>query len=407
MTIGSIANNPAMNPFNPMFGVGGVQNNQWVNINNVNMRGNPLMPDVNTSIRTAGNTLLGLFRGLGATFPPIRAATSDSAVAGITIDQDTFRTTRNRIPNDMRVEVFQTAQAQANAGFTLARAGREPAVGNFGFQIEIGGETHNFNVNVGASDTNFDIQRRMANAINDADIGIRASVATQITAGEQTSRITLTAAQTGTDHAFTVSGDMAEMMGLTQATQDARNAEFSINGGPVRTSQTNNVELQRGMTLNLRDVGQTEITFARDTEGASRQVHDIINVINEMLNLPRPGRRTGLSGVERLQADIHGALRNFSRELSMVGITLGREGLRINERTLSRAIEDGSINNVFNSNSPFINRMERIANHAARSNRYVNAPAPVPLNFNPRNAQTSGFSMQNAFSDWSFMNVMG
>ncbi|MCL2217837.1 MAG: hypothetical protein FWB91_12590 [Defluviitaleaceae bacterium] len=402
MTIRDIARNPAMNPFHPMrAGFGGGQN-PWFN-NSPNAGFPQTAPDTNAAIRTAGHRLMEVLRGLGTTFPPIRAESSSPDVARVTIDNSRLRTTQ--IPRDMQVEVQQVARAQVNTGDALVRTDREVDTGSFTFEIEADGDTHEFTINIGAADDNLAIQRRMATAINQADIGIRATVATGANAGQQTSTLTLTAAQTGTDNAFTVTdvtGNLAESMGITTTTQESRNAIFALNNGAVQESQTNNIEIREGITLNLRDVGQTEITFSRDTENAAGRVQDIVSAINSMLNIPASGRATGVRGIDRLNADIRGALHTFSSQLAQSGINVGRRGLTINEATLGRAIEDGSIGRLFNSGAPFMNRISRIADQAATSNRFTNAPAPVNMT-NHNNL----FNFGNVFTHWSFINMMG
>ena len=410
MTIRDIARNPTMNPFHSMHrtSFGGVQN-PWFN-NRPNFVFPQNAPDTNASIRATGHQLLDALRGLGATFPPIRTETSDANVASVNIDHSRFRTTQ--VPNDMTIDVHQRARAQVNAGDALVRTERAVDTGSFTFEIEAGGEAHEFTINVGAADDNIAIQRRIANAINQADIGIRAAVTTGTAAGQQTSTLTLTAAQTGEDNAFTVTdttGNLAEAMGITTVTQYSLNAMFAIDGGAMQEAQTNNIEIRAGLTLNLHGEGTAEITFVRDTENATGTVQNIVSALNSAFNVPTAGRATGVRGVDRFFADIRGMLHTFSNDLARVGINVSRTGrMTVNEATLGRAIDDGSIGRLFNAGSPFMNRLNRIADQAATSNRFANAPAPVSANlFNPQQNVFNLFDFQNAFNSWSFINMMG
>jgi flagellar hook-associated protein 2 len=223
----------------------------------------------------------------------------------------------------MNVDVRQTALAQQNAGTTQIADGNAVSPGNFSFAITTGGQTHNFNINVAADDDNSTIQQRMADAINQRNIGINATVTTGTNAaGGATSTLNLAARQTGTNNAFTVTdttGNLASTMGITDISQNARNARFAINGGNEQTSQTNNISIRDGITLNLHNVGTTDITFGRGfggigvgNVGGSSSVNmatNIVNALNFALGVSNIAgtSQSGVRGHHRFVADIRGA----------------------------------------------------------------------------------------------------
>ena len=409
MTFRSISANPNLNR-----GFWGGINNSWNN--NQNFRVSrpssfPTIHNTSSSIRIAGNRLMEALRGFTsgsfATFPPMVSSSTASNVATGAVDHSVRNV--NHLSQSLTINVHQLARAQVNQGDAMSSTDRAVDTGRFTVGIFNGETNHEFEIHVRAGDTNETIQRRLADAINESNIGIRATIsagtnATDRNPAYRTTRLTLTAAQTGTESAFTVtdiSGNLAQALGIREVTETAQNAIFSIRPGRVEESQSNNISIGRGISVNLQGVGQAQISFGRDTERADTMVRNIVGAINNILNLPTSG--SGVRGEDRLVRDMRGALQTFSADLARVGIHVRRNGeITINENALRGAIQAGTIGDLFGSDSPFMNRIGRIAHQAANTNRFTNAPIPVEIN-RPFNL----FDFGNAFTHWSFINMMG
>ena len=409
MTIGNVSANPNLSR-----GLFGRVSNQWSSNQNFGVSGTSVsaaIPNTSSSIRVAGNRLLNAVRGFTegnfATFPPMVSSSTNRNVATGAVDHSVSNA--NFPSQNVTIDVQQLARAQVNQGDALSATDRAVETGRFTIGIFDGERNHEFEIHVRAGDTNETIQRRLAEAINDSNIGVRASVTATTSAAdrnpaERTTRLTLTSAQTGTESAFTVTdiaGNLAETLGIREVTEAAQNAIFSMRPSRVEESQTNNISIGAGVSVNLHGVGQAQISFERDVARADTMVRDIIGAINNILNLP--ANRNGVAGEDRLVRDMRGALQTFSADLARVGIHVRRNGeISINESALRGAIQSGTIGDLFSSGSPFMNRVGRIANQAANTNRFTNAPAPVEVQ-NPLNS----FNFGNAFPHWSFVNMMG
>ena len=409
MTIRSMATNQ-LNVFRfngmqfPGMNTPGIGNNQNTNTNNnaaqttanIRNQGRNILEAVNGFTQEGGNR---------SVFNAIIGASSAQDVATVAVDGN--RTISSMRPQDTRIDVSQIAQAQANHGYVLDAEDSALNSGGFVFAVESGGRSHTFTVNVLDSDDNESIQRRMAQAINNSGLGVRATVETVTNedTGETTSALNLNAAQTGTNSAFSVTdvtGNLAGTMGITTANQEARNAVFSLNNGANRTSQTNQISLAAGVTATLGGVGRTEMTFRQDTAQTTSAITELVNSINSALNNTRSadGR-----GSERFISDIQGMNRTFANQLGRVGVTVGNDGrLSINQDRLNTAAQNGSLERVLGDNSAFMNRVQRIGQNASRENFYVNAPAPVNFNFGGSN---NGFDFGNMFDSWGSMNFFG
>ena len=410
MTIGNMARNQVMINRIMVGDFGGVRGNQgltpqnpmWPNAGgNLNVNNNFA---TSPSVREAGRGMLESIQNITprqSPFSNLQAATTNADVATATVDNT--RISRINPPRTTTINVEQTAQAQANVGDTVEARGRAVESGNFAFTIEAGGRTHEFTINVLDTDNNETIQRRMAAMINQRNIGVRAEVATTAATNEapMASALTLTAAATGTNAAFTVTdtrGDLAATLGVDTVTTEAQNAIFRVDGGPVRTAQTNQISIAQGVTANLREAGTATISFARDTTQAISAVTSFVDSINAAL---RNTRVSDGPGAERFVSDIQRMNRMNAPALNRAGIDVGMDGrLEINEERLERAAQDGSLERLFSRDSAFVNRAEQIATNATRTNLYQNISSN--FSFNPGGQM---FFPQGG-NTWSMLSVL-
>jgi hypothetical protein len=322
----------------------------------------------------------------------LEGRTSNADAATVTVNNS--RLIASVPPRDTTIDVRQNALAQTNTGDTLTATDRAVGSGTHSFSIEVGGTTHDFNINVTAGDNNASIQRRMATAVNDANIGVRAGV----TAANGETTLTFTAAQTGTNSAFTVTGNIADEMGVTTTNQAARNAIYSINGGFDRVAQSNEVSIGAGVTATLRGEGRTNITFGQNVQAVTRAATDLVNAINSAL---RNTNANDGRGSERFLNDLQGLNRTYASQLSRMGIDVQNNGqLAINQERLASAAADGSLGRLLDSSSGFGARVERISNNATNTRHYRNALNP--LDFTSPN---TGFNFGNTSGSWNMMNM--
>jgi len=367
-------------------------------------------PVTSAAVRRAGNDLFQAVRGFTlsdrrSAFSRHQGVTSDSKVATVSVNNSltTSFGVQNLTKNPIELEVRQTAQAQINAGQAMNSFGRGVSEGVFNFEIETSSGVHSFSLTVGASDTNETIQRRMALAINQRDIGITASAetsgATQNAA--RTTALTLTANNTGTNSAFTINdtSGLTAAMSVANATQEARNAVYSTDGVNERTSQSNTVSLAAGVTATFQDTGTTTVSLERDPRAATDAVTNFVNSVNSALNSVNASDGRGSA---RFVSDLQGMTRSNSAALSRVGITVSRNGqMTIDTVRLERAARDGSLEQLFASGQFGINaRAERIASNATTTNTYNDMPAVFSAN---RSSGQINFQMPNMNSlGWLF-----
>jgi flagellar capping protein FliD len=275
----------------------------------------------------------------------LQGQTSDNDVATVQINNS--RTIASMPPRDTTVNVEQIATAQVNQSDALTSSLRNVDADNFTFEIQSGNRTHTFNITVGENDTNAIIQRRMAEAINTRDIGVRAAVASGVEDGAATTTLTLTGTQTGAVNAFEVrdvTGNLAAAMQLDSVTTEAQNAIFTINGD-TRETASNEVNIAAGVNLTLTGEGEANITFGRTTAQSISAMRDLVSSINSAIRGTNPNHGRGS---QRLVNDLIGANISFESSLARIGINVQQNGqLSINEDQLQAAAADGRLDQFF------------------------------------------------------------
>lgn len=328
-------------------------------------------------LQSALRSILGR-HGANTPFGADRPVSGDDEI--FTIRSADANRLRHVNTDDFSVDVMQLAQAQQNAG-TRHTANQRTSLdaGSHHIGIRIGNQQFDINFTVGANDTNRDVQNRIATAINARNIGVTASVNTQ----DGQSSLVLESRETGIANAgqpnFSVvsrqgndPGSALNFLGISNITQQAQNAEFSVSRGgvqgAVQTSRSNDVNIGFGVELTLAGVGNAEITMERDTTGQQNALRSMVNAFNDMIQAARDsGSNT------RLERDLNRMARTFNTSLERVGIFMNRDGwMDINEERMARAAESGELEQFARggrdgSGTGFIGSLGRLAENVSRN----------------------------------------
>lgn len=249
-----------------------------------------------------------------------------------------------------KVKVDSIATSQVNSGIYLSKA--SPSVVDTGvneFNITIGGKTTKVSAAIAAGDTNEQALIKLRDAINKANTGVKASIITDEQSGQK--KLELMSDKTGTDHAFEVedvTGNAMSATGVTNATQQASNASYSINGGDTQTSQSNSIVLEKGKvtaTLAAPTTEEVTIEVKPDSDKIISQVKGLVESYNTMYSRLKeaggvmdPSVRRGLDSVFSSSAyEQFGITRNADGTLKLHEEQL-RHSLSANFEQTSRAI---------------------------------------------------------------------
>lgn len=288
---------------------------------------------------------------------------------------------------DMTVDVQQIAQGQRNEGTarTATQNAREAGftAGSHHLGIQIGERTFDISFTVSATDTVQSVHQRIANLVNNRNIGVQASVVTTGTGANAQSQLVLESRETGANQQFTITesrvGNAATVLDIANRTQEAQDAVFRVNRGftgALQTSDTNEVNLGFGVTATLHGTGEAAVSFERDEIGQINAFRHMVNSFNNMMTEARNAFGAG----SRLERDLNQVLRGQTGALRRVGINVGADGrMSIDENRMAAAAERGDLERFVSrervgTQSGFMNRLTRIADQAARNPASFTAP---------------------------------
>lgn len=214
--------------------------------------------------------------------------TRDSAWNGVSISSSnpTLSGTMTGIAatGTYNIQVTDLAQAQTTVlggaggagGIALAK---DQTMGTAG-TIKLTMGTESKDIAIESSDT----LTKIATKINEAGMGIQASIVTNVDGQE---RLMLRSKETGTDKAFTVDLSSAPTaLGQTEA-QAAKNAKVKLNGMEVESSSNTFANTIPGMSFTVSEVTSTAATLnvKADTEAMKKNIQEFVEAYNALNDL--------------------------------------------------------------------------------------------------------------------------
>ena len=277
----------------------------------------------------------------------------------------TATATSGAAPGIYSVTVNQLAQAHQVGSAGLSGENAEITQGTFSFRVGNGAQT---DITVDSSNNSL---RALADAVNDADAGVRASV---INDGSATNgyRLLLSAEKTGADNAIAITNNLAADNGNAvrpdfsgAAIQEAVNSSLTLGSGAgaiTVESSTNTIEnLLDGVTLQLSaaDTSRTiALQVSRDTEAASSAVSDFVDGFNRVMQFIDENSRFNIQSqqggvllgnrqAQTIQDDLRAAVTDTvsgvnpnANRLSAIGVGITDAGtLVLNESRLSDVLQ--------------------------------------------------------------------
>lgn len=214
--------------------------------------------------------------------------TRDSAWNGVSISSSnpTLSGTMTGIAatGTYNIKVTDLAQAQTTAlgGVGGSALPKDQAMGAAG-TIKLTMGTESKDIAIESSDT----LTKIATKINEAGMGIQASIVTNVDGQE---RLMLRSKETGTDKAFTV--DLGSLSSAPAAlgqttTQNAQNAKVELNGLVVESSSNTFANTIPGMSFTVSEVTSTAATLnvKADTEAMKKNIQEFVEAYNALNDL--------------------------------------------------------------------------------------------------------------------------
>ena len=265
------------------------------------------------------------------------------------------------LPDELAIQVKNLATNQVNRGEFLPSNRRYFSTGNYNFTMDTVNSSLHFNLNIESSDNNYDIQSKIANSINNRNMGITASV---ITDGKDNSAIEIATNDTGrpgTDDglyfSFSVNGndyDIVSDLGLNNVVTKPDNSSFVING-ETHAAATNNISVNQVITLDFHSVSDkpVKIQFAPDMDSVMNQVDSFVEAYNNLVDLSDSAAESKI-GRRNLLNDISAIVEKHRSELESAGLSISEDNHLIKEESLLiQSLKNGEFADLFNDISSF------------------------------------------------------
>ncbi|MGM0571617.1 flagellar filament capping protein FliD [Marinobacter sp.] len=204
----------------------------------------------------------------------MKSFTAESSGGNVSASVDASKASRGTY----NLDVTQMAEAHALA-FADMPDRDSTSVGAGTLALSVGDKTTNITI-----DDSNDTLQGLANAINDADAGVSASI---INTGDGY-RLVLGSDETGTANQINMSTDAAEGSDLAnfvagaEETTPAQDAELTINGIPVTKGSNTIDDVVDGVTFDITGEGKSTVKVAQDTQAVAERVQEFVDKFNAL-----------------------------------------------------------------------------------------------------------------------------
>lgn len=216
---------------------------------------------------------------------------------------------------EYKIAVKQLATTQIDNSNAYNKDGQDLSTfGNINLSIEQDDQNFNINIETGAGQSNQDVLKTTATAINNSGADVKANV---LTDKDSNSRLSIESKDTGESSSFDISGGFNEFINLTTLSS-AKNASYTLNGNS-HESTSNTISL---------DNGNLEVTFNSETSGEE----------NLAVTLDEEPIIAQLTSLTKSLQDASDFLEDYSRDNRVVGKYARRLNylLNANESALSQ-----------------------------------------------------------------------
>jgi len=277
---------------------------------------------------------------------------------------------------DFRVEVKALASPQENLGLYLPDEKVSLAPGTYSFDVAINDLNYEFQFTINDSETNREVQERLARLISNAGIGLKASVAES----EGRTALRLTSEATGlsagkeqlfsvSDHRTSKTAGTVQYFGLDYTTRQPSNARLLVNGEDYSAS-SNHFTISKLFEVELKGVSEddkpAQIGLKTDTDSLTDNIGQLVDSYNRFVqtaaSYPEKDIRT-----KQLISELKAVVGFHGSSLEPLGITAETDGSLKMDKNLMRkaALESEDIFETFSPLKSFSSELLRKSNQVS------------------------------------------
>ncbi len=237
---------------------------------------------------------------------------------------------------DTLMEVKSLASGQENLGLFLKNEKTSLPADTYSFDIAINNMNYEFQFAIDESETNREIQGRLARLINNSNIGIRADVVESD--GRSSLRLASesTGLPTGKDEIFSVTDNHTsrtagaiDYFGLDYISHDASNAVVQVDGKEY-SSPSNRLTFNKTFEVELKGLTEpgepVRIGFMTDVEAFTDNVNHLIGGYNEFIRAAASYLDTQ-AGSKHLVSEFKDITTHYENFLGSLGLTMDTTGI--------------------------------------------------------------------------------
>lgn len=270
------------------------------------------------------------------------------------------------LPEDMDINVNAMATPQLNVGYDYYPDGRGLPGGNYEFKAEVNGREFRFRYSMKDGTRNNMVLRSVARSINQAGIGVLASVG-KTDNGKINIRLESDADTGDGMKSFTfediTSGDnengIVSYYGFDRVFQELSEADIDINGVNYR-HPGNRLVINDSMQIDINRVtdGSVHIGYKKDSSQVFDDINAILRQYNNIVDMADTySDHTGIRSI-RLKMELNGIYEANEFSLNAAGIIRDEDGhLAIDKTSAESAFQSGIFEEVFGKDSEFLNRL--------------------------------------------------
>lgn len=244
-----------------------------------------------------------------------------------------------QIPEDVspqfNLEVQALASSQENMGLFLKDSKVSLPANTYSFDVVINDMNYEFQFSIGETESNKDVQKRLARLINHSDIGIKASL---IEADSRTSLRLIsdtTGLPPGKNQVFQISDEHTSKetgavayFGLDYISRDASNARFLINGED-RSASSNHFTVGKLFEVELKGISPegipTTIGLKPDLESLADNITNLFDGYNSFIKAAS-AYLDSQSRSKQLLREMNGITSLYQESLESMGLNLEKDG---------------------------------------------------------------------------------
>lgn len=299
-------------------------------------------------------------------FSSYKVISNDTETASVKVLSDD----QKAMPEQISLKVNRLASPQINESYEVPSSDISNLSGTYAFIVNTEDMMYEYQLSITPGSTNESILTKMSDFINKSKIGIKADV---IDGGGST-KLNLVSEATGsmgmpifTLKDFDKSGQnnigIISYYGLDNITKHSQNSSVEINGETKETLR-NQFTFNKALNVTIHKTNSEPVLIQTvpDTEHVYNKVKPMLEVFNSLVDLAAASKQNARS--LKLTHDLNLAVIKNYEALEEAGVTsLPDSHLELNKEKLDSSVNNGTLKNIFSSDSSFYHNLINAANN--------------------------------------------